>query len=424
MSARPRLQADPAVELIEVAAGIGRRLSREAIWHGERCNWVGGRLAPGPRNELIEHYAALETTLYEGTSGVALFLAELHALTGEADARRTALGAIRQALAATPESVQGRGLYSGTAGVALAAARVGRLLGEPGVSAAAAAMVGEFTRPTQADEELDLLNGTAGTIVALLGLARLLDDAGLVEAAVRLGDELVEAGVDDGAGLSWASRAIPTKRNLTGLSHGVAGMGLALTELSAATGERRFALAATRAFDYEQSTFDRGAGNWPDFRELTPGKPADAPSFAVFWCHGGPGIALSRLTALERLGDARWRTEAEAGLELARSSVERALEHGGGNFSLCHGLAGNAEILADGARVLGGGWTRSAGAAVDVGAAGVARHGVEGPWPGGAGSHEAIGLMLGIAGIGHFYLRAAGASVPSILRPDPTAVGN
>jgi len=427
MSARPRLQADPAVDLIEVAAGIGRRLSERAIWHSERCNWVGGRLGPGPGNELIEHHAALDATFYEGTCGVALFLAELHALTGDADARRTALGAVRQALAAAPGSVPGRGLYSGTAGIALAAARVGRLVGEPALMDAAAGMTAGFTGPTRPDEELDLLNGTAGTVVALLALARLLDDPALLDAAVRLGDELVAAGSGDdpsGAGLSWPSRQMPTKRNLTGLSHGAAGIGLALVELTAATGERRFAQAAVRGFDYEQSLFDRSALNWPDLRELVPGKPATPGAFATFWCHGGPGIALSRLTALERLGGARWRSEAEAGLELTRASVERALQHGGGNFSLCHGLAGNAEILADGARVLGHGWERSAGAAVEAGAAGAARHGAEGPWPGGAGAHEALGLMLGIAGIGYFYLRAAGAPLPSVLRPDPTVVGS
>jgi lantibiotic modifying enzyme len=217
---------------------------------------------------------------------------------------------------------------------------------------------------------------------------------------------------------------MPTARNLTGLSHGAAGIGLALVELAAATGERRFSEAAVRGFDYEQSLFDSAALNWPDLRELVPGQPASSSAFATFWCHGGPGIALSRLTALQRLGGSRWRSEAEAGLELARTSVDRALQHGGGNFSLCHGLAGNAEILADGARVLGAGWKRSAGAAAAAGAAGAERYGVEGPWPGGAGAHEAVGLMLGIAGIGYFYLRAAGASAPSILRPDPTAVGN
>jgi lantibiotic modifying enzyme len=424
MSSPPSLQAEgellDAAGLLEVAAAIGGRLAREAIWHGERCNWIGGRLGAGAGGAVLEHEAALDGTLYEGTAGVALFLAELHAITGEADARRTALGAIRQAIGAMP--APGRALYTGSAGVALAAARIGRLLPEPALVDAARELVPDITGPTAADEELDLLNGTSGTIVALLALADLLDDRGLVDVAVRLGDELVAAGREDAGGLSWKSPGVPTAPSLTGLSHGAAGIAMALVELAAATGEQRFAAAARAGFDYERSTFDPAVGNWPDLRELFPDRPTGEPGHAAFWCHGGPGIALSRLTALERLGGARWRAEAEAGLEVSLQSVERALRHGGGNFSLCHGAAGNAEIVTDGARVLGGAWAGSASAAVAVASAGVALHGAEGPWPGGAGSREAVGLMLGIAGTGYFMLRAAGAPVPSVMRPEPKAL--
>src|SRR4051794_4007880 len=76
-----------APELLEVAAGIGRRLADEAIWHDGRCNWIGGQVVPGPFNRLIEHQGALDSTLYEGTTGVALFLAELHAATGDSESR-------------------------------------------------------------------------------------------------------------------------------------------------------------------------------------------------------------------------------------------------------------------------------------------------------------------------------------------------
>jgi len=410
----PSLQTErgllDAAGMLEVAAAIGGRLSREAIWHGERCNWIGSQIGAGERGEPVEFLTALDATLYEGTSGVALFLAELHRLTGDSDARRTALGAIRQALSAAP--LEGRGLYSGTPGVAVATARVGRLLSEEGLEESARELVPSFTQPTSDDEELDLLNGTAGTILALLALDRVHGDAGLLEVAVSLGDELVGAAVqeDDGA-ISWPSP-------------GAAGIALALIELADVSGERRFSQAAEAGFDYERSTFNPSEGNWPDLRELYPTSNPDEPGYATFWCHGGPGIALSRLTAFERLGAPRWRSEAEAGLAAARTTVERGLRHGGSNYSLCHGLAGNAEILADGARVLGGSWKRWRTAAVEAATVGVERHGAEGPWPGGAGAREGMGLMLGIAGTGYFFLRAAGAPVPSLLRPDPTFVGD
>lgn len=408
-----------AAALLEAASAIGRRLARSAIWHEGRCNWVSGRLGPGAGGALVEFHSTLDGALYEGTSGVALFLAELHAITGEEDARRTAGGAIRHALHAMPAPT--RALYSGTAGVALAAARAGRRLGDESLVDAARELAPALTGPMAAGEEVDLLNGIAGTVVALLALAKLLDDERHEAAAAALGDDLLEAAERWGGGLAWQSHNMPTARPLTGLSHGAAGIGLALAELGAATGERRFLDGAHAAFDYEQSAFDAEAGNWPDFRELFPDRPAGGPGHATFWCHGGPGIALSRLTALELLGDSRWRAEAEAGLEVTRETVERGLRHGGGNFSLCHGLAGNAEILAEGAGMLRGRWARHANAAVATASVGVARHGREGPWPGGAGSREAIGLMLGVAGTGYFLLRAAGAPAPSVLRPQPAS---
>jgi lantibiotic modifying enzyme len=408
-----------ATDLLEVAAGIGRRLAEEAIWHDGRCNWIGGQVVPGPFNRLIEHQGALDTTLYEGTAGVALFLAELYAFTGEGESRRTAVGAIRQALEFGRDPARGRALYSGRTGIALVAARAGRTLSEPELVDSARELVRELAdRPTSEDEELDLLNGTSGTLLGLLALSRLLEEPELVAAATRLGDELLDAAEEDEPGLSWPSRTMPTKSNLTGLSHGAAGIALALLELYETTGEKRFARAAERAFDYEQGRFDHGVRNWPDFRDLDGQGHTSGPGFAAFWCHGGPGIALSRLTALERLGGARrWRAEAGTGLEVTQDTVVRGLRHRAGNFSLCHGLAGNAEILAEGAGVLGGRWARGAELAAEAAAAGAERHGASGFWPCGGGESETPGLMLGLAGIGYFYLRMSGAPAPSVLRP-------
>src|SRR5207248_579183 len=86
--------ADP-VSCLEVARALGERLVTAAIWDGAACNWVGLALAASDGRPV---YRALGPDLYAGTAGIALFLAELAAVTGEPTVRRTALGAIRQAL--------------------------------------------------------------------------------------------------------------------------------------------------------------------------------------------------------------------------------------------------------------------------------------------------------------------------------------
>ena len=77
-------------------------------------------------------YHALGPDLYDGTSGIALYLAELWSAVGDEALRRTAMGAITQALARREDTgcMDDLGLYTGWPGVALAAVRVGLLLHE------------------------------------------------------------------------------------------------------------------------------------------------------------------------------------------------------------------------------------------------------------------------------------------------------
>jgi lantibiotic biosynthesis protein len=407
-----------------VAAGIGRRIADDAIWHDGRCNWIGGQVEVVAGGRPGEYYAALGPSLYDGTAGIALFLAELAGATGDADARRAALGAIRQALAAAARE-PGRGLYSGASGVAIAALRVARELAEPDVEEGARSLTrdviaGGGAADDPAARETDLLYGAAGVAVGLLTLARLLADDDLVSAAVGEGERLLAAAERDGNGLSWPSSS-PAERNLTGFSHGAAGVAFALLELATATGDDRFAAAAAAAFEYEQAAFDERARNWPDYRIL-PG--ARAGGFPVLWCHGAPGVALSRLAALERTGEERYREQAVAALTTTRAALARESAHPGVSTCLCHGLAGNADVLAEGARRLGGDWAAAAAELVDeVADTAAERYAASGAWPSGAGGAYAPGLMIGLAGVGRFYLRRAQPELPSVLLPEPERLG-
>jgi len=89
---------------------------------------------------------------------------------------------------------------------------------------------------------------------------------------------------------------------------------------------------------------------------------------------------------------------------------------GAGNFSLCHGLGGNAEILADSVRLLGDEADENAELAHTVADAGLERHVQHAiPWPCGTFEGETASLFLGLAGIGMFYLRLHDPARPSVL---------
>ncbi len=96
--------------------------------------------------------------------------------------------------------------------------------------------------------------------------------------------------------------------------------------------------------------------------------------------------------------------------------VESWLHSETGNFSLCHGLAGNAEVLLYGYKVLGDEMVDKRTLAVGVANAGIDMYATRGhQWPCGAGGGETPSLMLGLAGIGHFYLRLYNLAVLPIL---------
>jgi lantibiotic modifying enzyme len=242
-----------------------------------------------------------------------------------------------------------------------------------------------------------------------------------LERAVRLGEDLVGAADRDEEGWSWPSISSPEGRNLTGLSHGAAGVGVALLELHRAGGEAGFQAAADAAFAYERSLYDPQARNWPDLREhVLRDWPADAaPPSTTLWCHGAPGIALSRLRACE-LGDANGcEQEARVALETTATSLQRQFP--AGNYSLCHGLAGNAEILVEGASLLG---EEAQTLARGVADAGIERYlETDTPWPLGVHDGQTDSLLLGRAGTAYFYLRLHDPAKPSllILRPESFA---
>jgi lantibiotic biosynthesis protein len=227
-----------------------------------------------------------------------------------------------------------------------------------------------------------------------------------------LGDQLLRAAEKEQSGYSWRAAAHRFPYNLTGFSHGTAGIGYALLELHAATGEAKYRQGAEEAFAYGRSWFDREEVNWPDLRSAqkrTSRKQLGRLPYVSYWCHGAPGIGLSRLRAYQLLGDDLYREEAQYALETTRRAVEAALRAGAGagDFSLCHGVSGLAQILLYGSQILGQEWPHSDTNALVAQVAGL--------WveqQATANGGHTPGLMVGQAGTGLFYLSLTNPTTP------------
>jgi len=418
---------------LEVASRIGARIAAAAIPVEEGLTWrvmSPDRSVPGSREAVAGRAGAL---VYEGTGGIVIFLAELYGATGDAALLPAIEGGMSHALHGAGElPAASFGFHSGRVGIAYAAARAGHIMGVPDWTRAAEAVLAPAAGHESEDTGLDVIAGAAGAIPALLRMTEWGVDAELATGMARaLGDHLIAAADRETVGWSWATMRSTSVRNLNGYAHGAAGCAHALAELFHATGDTRYAYAAEQGFRYERHFMDAERGNWPDLRHtelseyLTFGRidelrarlrggdamAGSTERFMSAWCHGGPGIGLSRLRAWEILHDPVYRDEARAAVRGSIPIIDDARL----NFSLCHGRAGNTETLLEAAATLGDPALREhAERVATTGWEEFERAGK--PWL--CGTMDGVsdpGLLLGEAGIGYFFLRLARPETPSVL---------
>jgi type 2 lantibiotic biosynthesis protein LanM len=378
--------------LLEAACSVGERLEQLAVRGAEDISWIGLTFIDQKNWSLCP--ASLD--LYDGLPGIALFLAHLGELSGEARFNRLAratLATVRR-LASGTRPLGAIGAFDGVGGVIYTLAHLSLLWREPSLLDDIRALVDQLPALIETDRRLDIISGAAGCIGALAALYGCAPSEQALAAAIQCGEHLVRNAMPQDRGVGWISQA--ATRPLTGFSHGAAGISWALLRLFEMSGDERFLATALRGIEYERSQFSSNLGNWRDLRA------ADGDEACMTaWCHGAPGIGLSRLLCLPWIDGAETRSEVD-------TALQTTLESGfGGNHCLCHGDLGNIDVL------LEAGLTTAAYLA-----AGTVLESIEcdGWLCGNPVEIESPGLMTGLAGMGYEMLRlAAPERVPSVL---------
>jgi lantibiotic modifying enzyme len=229
------------------------------------------------------------------------------------------------------------GLYVGEAGVGAALLRAGQVLADPG-------MVEEAARISDLVAELDtgspdLMNGRAGVLRFHLLVHEETGDRRHLAHAEAAGRALVSSA--ESPSRSTMCWRIPEGygelggKAHCGYAHGAAGIADSLIDLFLASGDERFADAASAAgrwlMDRAIPALPDGEGReWPSVTEGSAG----------VWCHGAAGIGrfFLNLVRASLLHDDHW-------CRAAASMVSRGARWLGPAY--CHGLAGSVDFLLD-----------------------------------------------------------------------------
>jgi type 2 lantibiotic biosynthesis protein LanM len=392
--------------LIEEACLIGEFLERQALFGGGgSISWVG------MIRNAKQHWsiAAPGIGLYDGVSGIALFCAYLAKETGQprfALLARGALQTIRGHLADRRNSAA-LGAFDGIAGVVYLLSHLGVLWRDRALFEEAADLVQTIVQRAPQDRMFDVISGLGGCLAALIALYKVAPSDRLMNALMTLAVHLLNNAQPQATGIAWNTN-IPSIAPLTGFAHGAAGIGWSLLELYHLTRKTEYRTAGISTFAYERHCYSPAERNWPDFRRLR--NRAEA-AFVRGWCHGSPGVILSRLRAMKHADCPELRAEVNAGLD----TMDEAF---GWSHCLCHGDFGNLEVLLQASELLQSQqwrekFERHLGRTLESGS----RNGWLVDSPVGL---ESPGLMTGLAGVGFGLIRAAvPTEVPSVLILSP-----
>jgi hypothetical protein len=377
-----------------------------------------------------------QDSLYSGTAGIAFFLLRLHSITREQkylDAVIRSAEGLEQRCNNTPTDYYS--FYTGRMGVTYFFLQLFQVTNNQHYADVAIKIASSCEKFLRVNHHVsDLINGHAGTLLGLLHLHASTKQEQLLPLIEDFTNRLIDTIHVGNKGFYW-DRSDKNIKALCGFSHGASGIGFVFLELGKYFNNPEFFYIAEQAFLYEDDLYDPAYHNWPDFRKgyftneaLQQHKKAyldgdlkflNQPGDMSAWCHGAPGIGFARLRAWELLQKPEHKNALGKALEKTRQTTINNTQYENATYTLCHGKGGNALLFAETLKHVN---TPSLQSWVEI-VADEALHfyNQNGYYNSGypqAARQQDYSLFMGTAGVGYFYLRAAGKiTQSSILNP-------
>jgi len=248
-------------QLLQEATRLAEEIQARAIWGSDgSVKWIGFNYFP---NAKCFQFEPLGNNLYNGNSGIALFLAALDYVRGTNQFRELVMGAlfsIRKFLQTFDfESHrrfvrQGIGGGMGLGSLIYGLVTTSQFLREPALVEDAARIANLITPELiAADQQFDIIYGASGAILGLLSLYHHTQEPKILERAINCGQHLLNHQVKV-AGIPQAWNILQQGQYL-GFFHGAGGIAYALLRLYAVTADSAYLAAAKAAITYERSVF-------------------------------------------------------------------------------------------------------------------------------------------------------------------------
>ena len=249
-------------QLLQEATRLAEEIQARAIWGSDgSVKWIGFNYIP---NAKCFQFEPLGDNLYNGNSGIALFLAALDYVRGTNQFRELVMGAlfsIRKFLQTFDfESHrrfvrQGIGGGMGLGSLIYSLVTTSQFLKEPALVEDAAGIANLITPELiAADQQFDIIYGASGAILGLLSLYHHTQEPKILERAINCGQHLLNHQVKV-AGIPQAWNILQQGQQYTGFFHGAGGIAYALLRLYAVTADSAYLAVAKAAITHERSVF-------------------------------------------------------------------------------------------------------------------------------------------------------------------------
>jgi lantibiotic modifying enzyme len=248
-------------QLLQEATRLAEEIQARAIWGSDgSVKWIGFNYFP---NAKCFQFEPLGDNLYNGNSGIALFLAALDYVRGTNQFRELVMGALfslRKFLQTFDYEShrrfvrQGIGGGMGLGSLIYGLVTISQFLRDPALVEDATEIANLITPELiAADQQFDIIYGTSGAILGLLSLYHQTQDPNILKTAINCGQHLLNHQIKV-AGIPQAWNILQQGQYI-GFFHGAGGIAYALLRLYAVTADSAYLAAAKAAMTYEWNIF-------------------------------------------------------------------------------------------------------------------------------------------------------------------------